>query len=123
MHSEVIEHGPFSSRWSKRAGEAELDKLRKLLVANPDTGDPIPGCGILRKLRVADPSRGKGKRGGMRVIYLHTKEAKRIRLLTVYGKDEKGDLSAGELKAWCAAAKTLREADQEWAKKQANAKD
>jgi len=115
---EVIEHGPFENRWSERSNEEALKELRERLIANPDAGTPIPGCGVLRKLRAADPSRGKGSRGGLRVIYLHTKEAKRIRLLTAYGKDEKEDLSAKELKQWCAAAKRLRESDQEWARKE-----
>jgi hypothetical protein len=38
-------------------------------MLNPDTGDVIPGTGGLRKLRFADERRGKGKRGGLRVIY------------------------------------------------------
>ena len=54
----------------------------------------MPGCGGLRKLRIADPGRGKGKRGGARVIYLHTPEANVFFLITIYGKGEKGDLSA-----------------------------
>ncbi len=118
MIYEVIEHSAFANRWSERSNDEALAELRELLVANPDVGDPIPGCGMLRKLRAADPSRGKGKRGGLRIIYLHTKEAMRIRLLTAYGKDEKSDLSAKDLKAWCEVARQLRDLDQEWARKQ-----
>ena len=54
----------------------------------------MPGCGGLRKLRVPDPRRGKGKRGGARVIYLHVAESDQIHLITVYGKNQKDDLSA-----------------------------
>ena len=118
MDYEVIEHTAFASRWRKRSDEAALEELRRELVAQPDAGAPIPGCGVLRKLRVADPSRQKGKRGGLRVIYLHTAEAKRIRLLTVYGKDEKDDLSRDEVRALCSAARVVRQADQEWARRQ-----
>jgi hypothetical protein len=56
----------------------------------------MPGCGGLRKLRIADPSRGKGKRGGARLIYLHVPEADHYLLLDVYGKDEKEDLTPQE---------------------------
>ena len=35
----------------------------------PEAGDLIPDAGGLRKLRYADVRRGKGKRGGLRVIY------------------------------------------------------
>jgi hypothetical protein len=38
-------------------------------MLNPEAGDVIPGTGGLRKLRFADERRGKGKRGGLRVIY------------------------------------------------------
>lgn len=41
------------------------DELKK----NPEAGDVIQGTGGLRKLRFGDPRRGKGKRGGLRVIY------------------------------------------------------
>ena len=49
------------------------------------------------------------KRGGLRVIYLHTPEASRVDLITVYGKDEADDLSKDELKALCGRARLLRE--------------
>ena len=50
-------------------------------------------------MRIADPKRGKGKRGGARVIYLYVPEAKWFFLLDIYGKDEKDDLTANEKKA------------------------
>jgi hypothetical protein len=43
--------------------------LQATLMKNPDAGDVIEGTGGLRKLRFADARRGKGKRGGLRVIY------------------------------------------------------
>lgn len=78
------------------------------LMEDPSRGDPIPGCGILRKLRFGDESRGKGKRGGVRVIYIHTPDARRIDLITIYGKDEADDLTKDEVKALCALAEELR---------------
>ena len=65
-------------------------------MANPEKGSTMGGCGGLRKVRYADPSRGKGKRGGVRVIYLYTPEAFRIDLIDLYGKDEKEDLAPAE---------------------------
>jgi hypothetical protein len=67
---------------------------------DPDTGVVMPGCGGMRKMRVPDPKRGKGKRGGARVIYLHIQEADQIHLVTVYGKDQKDDLSADDKKLY-----------------------
>ena len=55
---------------------------------------------LLYPILTGRPVCGKGKRGGLRVIYLHTPEAATVDLFTVYGKDEKDDLSADELKAY-----------------------
>tara|TARA_R110002111_G_scaffold262694_1_gene340212 strand:- start:156702 stop:156980 length:279 start_codon:yes stop_codon:yes gene_type:complete len=63
---------------------------------NPNKGTPIQGCGGLRKVRTADPKRGKGKRGGARVIYLYVVDAKWFYLIDIYDKDEKADLSTTE---------------------------
>src|SRR5439155_9250908 len=43
--------------------------LQAFLMSNPEAGDVIEGTGGLRKMRFADRRRGKGKRGGLRVIY------------------------------------------------------
>ena len=57
----------------------------------------MPGCSGLRKVRLADPRRGKGKRGGVRVIYPHLEVLDEIHLITLYGKDQKDDLSAEDI--------------------------
>jgi hypothetical protein len=66
------------------------------LIDNPDAGDVIPGSGGVRKLRWA--AKGKGKRGGARIIYLYVVIAARIYLIRCYPKNVKTDLSAGEKK-------------------------
>jgi hypothetical protein len=43
--------------------------LQNALLDNPEAGDVIEGTGGLRKVRHGDVRRGKGKRGGLRVIY------------------------------------------------------
>jgi hypothetical protein len=53
----------------------------------------MPGCGGLRKLRIADPKRQNGKRDGARVIYLHIPEVGQFLMLDIYGKNEKDDLT------------------------------
>ncbi len=98
----------FSRRWHERLDDEALRALQNELLENPRKGDPIPGCGILRKLRFADASRGKGRRGGLRVIDLHTPEASRIDLIMVYGKDRKDDLTRDELAAACTIARAIR---------------
>jgi hypothetical protein len=82
--------------------------LQNELMAAPEKGDVIPGCGGLRKVRVADPRRGKGKRGGARVIYLNIPEAERIDMLAIYSKDERDDLDEDQRKVLRALAEQAR---------------
>lgn len=108
MKLTFVETRVFSVRWHARQSDEALRALQNELLEEPRRGDPIPGCGILRKLRFADQSRGKGKRGGVRVIYVHTPEAGRIDLVTVYGKDEADDLTKDEVEELCRFARLLR---------------
>ena len=64
----------------------------------PTKVDVIEGTGGLRKLRHGDPRHGKGKRGGLRVIYYWWDGGRQFWLFTLYGKDEMEDLSADEKK-------------------------
>jgi len=109
MNLTFVETRVFTARWKRRLNDEALRQLQLALSANAIVGRPIPGCGLLRKLRFADPSRGLGKRGGVRVIYLHTPEASRVDLITVYGKDEQDDMSADELAALCSLARAIRQ--------------
>lgn len=108
MKLTFVESLVFTIRWHRRQDDTALRALQNSLLEDPDLGDPIPGCGILRKLRFGDESRGKGKRSGLRVIYLHTPTARRIDLITVYGKDEADDLTRDEVKILCRLAEQLR---------------
>ena len=70
--------------------------FQHFLARSPESGRVIAGCGGLRKVRWADPRRGKGKRGGLRIIYLYIPEAQRFFMLDVYDKDEAEDLSPAD---------------------------
>jgi len=97
------------SRW--RPGflsDEDYAKLQQELVAAPQWGDVMPGCGGLRKLRIRDPKRQKGKRGGARVIYLHIAEVGQFLMLDVYGKDEKDDLAPAEKREFRELAREYR---------------
>lgn len=72
--------------------------LQQSMLKNPEAGDVIEGTGGLRKLRHGDPRRGKGKRGGLRVIYYWWDGGRQFWLFTLYNKDEMEDLSADEKK-------------------------
>ena len=68
--------------------------LQNELAADPDRGDIIKGGGGIRKLRYA--AQGRGKSGGVRVIYYWRKENHQIYLLLVYPKSAKDTLTAKE---------------------------
>lgn len=68
------------------------------ILKNPDAGDVIEGTGGLRKLRHGDPRRGKGKHGGLRVIYYWWDGGRQFWLFTLYDKDEMENLTADEKK-------------------------
>jgi len=85
-----------------RADYLDDEGFRALQVAmmkNPEAGDVIEGTGGLRKLRHGDPRRGKGKRGGLRVIYYWWNGGSQFWLFTLYDNDEMADLSPVEKKA------------------------
>ena len=74
----------------------EYAELQGALVVDPEAGDLIKETGGLRKLRWGQQSRGKGKRGGIRVIYYWYARGSLIYMLLAYSKDQRDDLSAAQ---------------------------
>lgn len=72
----------------------EYARLQLYLTINPEAGDLIQDTGGLRKVRWA--AGGKGKRGGVRVIYYDASNVHQIRMLLIYRKGVKDDLSEKE---------------------------
>jgi hypothetical protein len=70
--------------------------LQQSLVANPEAGDVIPGSGGVRKLRWG--ATGRGKRGGLRVIYFLRLRSDEIWMLTLYAKNVADNIPAKVLK-------------------------
>jgi hypothetical protein len=93
---EFIESPPFSRRYREYLDEDGYRRLQNALAMNPAGGDVMPGTGGFRKIRWADPRRGKGRRGGLRVIYFHFPAESQIWLMTIYDKNEMADLSVAE---------------------------
>lgn len=54
---------------AKYLDDAAFSELQSELMRNPEAGDVIAGTGGLRKMPFMDKRRGKGKRGGLRVIF------------------------------------------------------
>ncbi len=81
----------FSHRLGKRLADDDYAKLRRYLAENPDAGARIEGGGGIRKIRFALP--GRGKSGGIRVIYYWAVRRDLILLLDIYTKNEQADLT------------------------------
>lgn len=75
-----------------------LKSVQDAILENPMLGSTIAGTSGLRKFRMPDPSRGKGKRGGLRIIFLDLPDREITYLLYLYGKDEAEDLTSKEKK-------------------------
>jgi len=103
-----VEGRMFTARLKGFLGADAYREFQNVLMGSPTKGRVMPGCGGLRKIRVEDEQRGKGKRGGARVVYLHIPEAARIDFLAIYSKDEKDDLSPQERKVLAATARLAK---------------
>jgi hypothetical protein len=74
----------------------EYSQLQAALAQAPERGAIIPGSGGVRKLRWAQP--GRGKRGGFRVIYYARTREGVIWMLTIYAKNEEENIPAHVLR-------------------------
>ncbi|MBX7132249.1 MAG: hypothetical protein K1X67_06185 [Fimbriimonadaceae bacterium] len=89
----IIESTDFTSNVLGYFGSDEAyAQFQSELAEQPDKGQVIKGASPLRKLRWGDRRRGMGKRGGLRVIYIHVPDLRVLFMLDVYGKDEADDL-------------------------------
>ena len=92
---EFIETSIFTQRITKLLTDDEYYELQAMLADQPKAGDVIPGAGGLRKLRWQ--AKGRGKRGGLRVIYYCWSEH-RLYMIFAYDKTQQGDLTSEQLK-------------------------
>ena len=86
-----IETPVFTEDVKALMSDEEYRLFQACLADNPDQGVVIQNTGGLRKIRWGNQS--KGKRGGVRVIYYHVRDNAQIRLLLMYKKGVKDDLT------------------------------
>lgn len=103
-----VETRVFTNRLPDFLDDLAFRRLQNELGAYPQKGPVMPGCGGHHKIRVRDESRGKGKRGGARVVYLDIPEANRIHLITIYGKDDQDDLTPDQKRLFAQLAQQIR---------------
>ena len=91
-----IEASSFTKLLSKYLTDDEYRALQTYLMQKPDAGNLVKGSGGVRKVRWA--SEGKGKSGGVRVIYYWKKTDHEIWMLTIYSKSERSTIPGHNLK-------------------------
>ncbi len=92
----IIETPIFSKQLRTTLSDDEYRQLQQSLVRQPDAGQIIPGSGGLRKLRWS--AEGRGKRGGVRLIYYWFTAQAHLLLLFIYPKNVQDDLTPNQLR-------------------------
>lgn len=100
-----IETPIFTEDVKELLTDDEYREFQEYLADQPLAGDVMQQTGGLRKVRW--PARGKGKRGGVRVIYYYVTSASQIRLLLIYKKGIRDDLTQDQ-------KKVLRQLNDRW---------
>ncbi len=101
-----VELTPFIAFRTEHWSDDDLRKLQNFLLVTPDAGDVMPGGSGLRKLRWT--AKGRGKRGGARVIYYRYVLGERIYLIYAYLKTKQGDLTREQLKVLAQLMKEIK---------------
>lgn len=90
----IVELPEFLKRALGLLSAEEKASIINYLAFHPQAGDLMQGTGGIRKLRWS--AQGKGKSGGVRVVYYYHNGTMPLFLLTVFGKGEKANLSKSE---------------------------
>lgn len=100
MKFSFLERPQFTKKLKKQIGEENYFNLQDFLLEHPDWGDVIPRLAYpIRKIRWK--IKGRGKRGGVRVVYFLAKSDDYIIFLDVWAKNDKEDLSKDEYNILC----------------------
>lgn len=94
-----IESRAFTRRLhelAKDAADSVLGAIQVDSLHEPMRGDLVRGLGGIRKARIANPIRGKGKRGGFRYMYFYLESKGHVHLLFLMDKNEQEDLDSAQ---------------------------
>ncbi len=92
----ILETSIFTKKLKLLLPDEDYRKFQNVLILNPKSGKLIKGSGGLRKIRWSIP--GKGKSGGVRVIYYYVMKEGIILMLLIYPKSERDDLTKEQQK-------------------------
>lgn len=92
----IIETSVFTRIIRSLLNDDDYHQLQRVLIQYPDIGELIPGSGGLRKVRWK--IEGRGKRGGIRIIYYWMAADNQLWMLYAYSKSRQTDLDREQLK-------------------------
>lgn len=104
----IVETSAFARRAEKLLSIEEHEELLFRLAVRPAAGAEIPGTGGVRKMRFA--AKGKGKSGGVRVIYYFYDVESPLYAIFIYGKNEQANLTQDQKKEMAAFAAAIKSA-------------
>jgi hypothetical protein len=91
----IAETEIFSATWPNYWTPEEFGDFCAWLALNPEAGDVIPRSGGCRKVRWV--VEGRGKRGGLRIIYFNRLADGTVWLMTMYAKNVREDIDVKTL--------------------------
>jgi hypothetical protein len=91
-----VETKLFTRLIAEHLGDDEYALLQWVLASDPLAGDLVKGSGGVRKIRWS--ARGRGKSGGVRVIYYARTHVGEIWMLTIYAKNDTESIPAHVLR-------------------------
>ena len=98
MRTLFLETTTFTATVGHYLTDDEYRLLQFYMQQHPEAGDVMPRTGGFRKLRWFDERRGKGKRGGLRVIYYWLRRDLQFWMFAIYDKDELENLTSEQEK-------------------------
>lgn len=108
MIAEIVSLSAYESQVSVILDEEERLAMEFFIACAPENHPVIAGTGGFRKARWA--RRGKGKSGGVRVVYFFLAEPGRIYMAAIYAKSRKATLSAADQKVLLKIAARIKQA-------------
>jgi RelE toxin of RelE / RelB toxin-antitoxin system len=106
--AEIVSLSEYESQASPLLNEDERMAMEFFIACAPESHPVIPGSGGFRKARWA--RRGKGKSGGLRVVYFFLAAPGRIYMAAIYAKSQKETLSAADRNALARLATQIKKA-------------
>jgi hypothetical protein len=106
--AEIVSLSGYESQVTALLGEEERMAMEFYIACAPEDHPVIPGAGGFRKARWA--RRGKGKSGGLRVVYFFLAEPERVFMASIYAKSRKETLSPADQNVLAKLAAQIKKA-------------